>query len=210
MASRRSSSTSTTLKVLGEVCREYGLAGAVQHGASTLPDELFHRFPQVETAEIHLATGFQNALYEHPAFPADLHAKIEAFCFENCADERKDGETDTQFVYKTRKKALGTFKRELWDLETKDEIIASQQAKMKFLFEQLGIPGNKATRGPLRDGTRAPQAAAGQPQGLAPHGVSADRGWHAAIAPLAPPRRPAATSPGLAGVPAIVVPAHVR
>jgi hypothetical protein len=133
-----------TLKVLGEVCREYGLAGAVQHGASTLPDELFHRFPQVETAEIHLATGFQNALYEHPAFPADLYAKIEAFCFENCADERKDGETDTQFVYKTRKKALGTFKRELWDLATKDEIIASQQAKMKFLFEQLGIPGNKA------------------------------------------------------------------
>ena len=133
-----------TLKVLGEVCREYGLAGAVQHGASTLPDELFHRFPQVETAEIHLATGFQNALYEHPAFPAELHAQIEAFCFENCADERKDGETDSQFVYKTRKKALGTFKRQLWDLETKDEIIASQQAKMKFLFEQLGIPGNKA------------------------------------------------------------------
>jgi fructose/tagatose bisphosphate aldolase len=133
-----------TLKVLGEVCREYGLAGAVQHGASTLPDELFHRFPQVETAEIHLATGFQNALYEHPAFPAELYAEVEAFCFANCADERKDGETDTQFVYKTRKKALGTFKRELWDLATKDEIIASQQAKMRFLFEQLGITGNKA------------------------------------------------------------------
>jgi fructose/tagatose bisphosphate aldolase len=133
-----------TLKVLGEVCREYGLAGAVQHGASTLPDELFHRFPQVETAEIHLATGFQNSLYEHPAFPAELYSKIEAFCFENCADERKDGETDTQFVYKTRKKALGTFKRELWELATKDEVIASQQAKMKFLFEQLAIPGNRA------------------------------------------------------------------
>ena len=57
------------LRELGVVAREYGLAGAVQHGASTLPDELFHRFPAVETAEIHLATGFQNALYEHPAFP---------------------------------------------------------------------------------------------------------------------------------------------
>jgi fructose/tagatose bisphosphate aldolase len=133
-----------TLKVLGEVAREYGLAGAVQHGASTLPDELFHRFPQVETAEIHLATGFQNALYEHEAFPAELYAQVERFCFEQCADERKDGETDTQFVYKTRKKALGTFKRELWDLETKDQIIASQQAKMAYLFEQLGIAGNKA------------------------------------------------------------------
>jgi hypothetical protein len=133
-----------TLRLLGEVAREHGLAGAVQHGASTLPDELFHRFPQVETAEIHLATGFQNALYEHEAFPADLHAEIEAFCHANCADERKDGETDTQFVYKTRKKALGQFKRELWDLATKDEIIASQQAKMTYLFEQLGITGNRA------------------------------------------------------------------
>ena len=61
-----------TLERLGAVARSYGLAGAVQHGASTLPDELFHRFPQVETAEIHLATGFQNLLYEHPAFPAEL------------------------------------------------------------------------------------------------------------------------------------------
>jgi fructose/tagatose bisphosphate aldolase len=132
-----------TLKVLGELAREYGLAGAVQHGASTLPDELFHRFPQVDTAEIHLATGFQNALYEHEAFPAELYAEIERFCFEDCADERKDGETDTQFVYKTRKKALGQFKRRLWELETKDEIIASQQAKMAFLFDQLGIKGNR-------------------------------------------------------------------
>jgi fructose/tagatose bisphosphate aldolase len=133
-----------TLRVLGEVAREHGLAGAVQHGASTLPDELFHRFPQVETAEIHLATGFQNALYEHEAFPAELYAEIERFCFANCADERKDGETDTQFVYKTRKKALGQFKRQLWDLESKDTIIASQQAKMRYLFEQLGVAGNRA------------------------------------------------------------------
>ena len=34
------------LRDLGVVAREYGLAGAVQHGASTLPDELFHRFPR--------------------------------------------------------------------------------------------------------------------------------------------------------------------
>ena len=115
------------LRVLGEVGRaDYGIAGAVQHGASTLPDELFHRFPGVETAEIHLATGFQNALYEHPAFPAELHAEIEAWCFANAADERKAGQTDTQFVYTTRKKAIGPFKRQLWELATKDEILAAR------------------------------------------------------------------------------------
>jgi fructose/tagatose bisphosphate aldolase len=127
---------------LGEVARESGLAGAVQHGASTLPDELFHRFPAVETAEIHLATGFQNTLYEHPAFPADLHRAIHEWCFENTADERKDGQTDEQFVYTTRKKAIGPFKRELWDLSTKDEILAAQSRKMAFLFTELGVNGS--------------------------------------------------------------------
>lgn len=132
------------LRVLGEVARrEYGLAGCVQHGASTLPDVLFHRFPQVETAEIHLATGFQNALYEHPAFPGELHERIERWCFENALDERKPDQTDQQFVYTTRKKAIGPFKRELWDLSTRDEILAAQYRKFAFLYTELGVNGSR-------------------------------------------------------------------
>jgi fructose/tagatose bisphosphate aldolase len=133
-----------TLERLSAVAREHGLAGAVQHGASTLPDELFNRFPQVETAEIHLATGFQNLLYEHPAFPAELRHEMESWCFGNTADERKSGETDDQFLYKTRKKALGPFKRRLWELATKDQILADQEAKFRFLFEQLGVSGSRS------------------------------------------------------------------
>jgi fructose/tagatose bisphosphate aldolase len=132
------------LRELGVVARDYGLAGAVQHGASTLPDELFHRFPAVETAEIHLATGFQNALYEHPAFPAELHREIEAWCFANAADERKPGQTDQQFVYTTRKKALGPFKRRLWELEAKDEILAAQRRKIAYLFTELRVNDSRA------------------------------------------------------------------
>ena len=131
------------LRRLGEIARQHGLAGAVQHGASTLPDELFHRFPAVETAEIHLATGFQNALYEHPAFPAELHKKIEAWVFENALDERKPDQTDEQFVYTSRKKAIGPFKRELWELPTKDEILAAQRRKIAFLFTELGVNGSR-------------------------------------------------------------------
>ncbi len=129
---------------LGEMARSYGLAGAVQHGASTLPDELFHRFREVETAEIHLATGFQNLLYEHPAFPAELHREIEAWCFASALDERKPDQTDQQFVYLTRKKALGPSKRQLWDLRTKDEILAAQADKMRFLFHELGVVGSRS------------------------------------------------------------------
>src|SRR5262245_47118592 len=129
---------------LGKIARdEYGLAGTVQHGASTLPDEDFHIFRDVETAEIHLATGFQNALYEHPAFPASLHAAIGDWCFANALDERKPDQTDQQFVYTTRKKAIGPFKRELWDLESKDEILADQAKKIAFLCHELGVHGTR-------------------------------------------------------------------
>ena len=134
-----------TLERLGVVARQYGLAGAVQHGASTLPDELFHRFPAVETAEIHLATGFQNILYEHPAFPADLLAEIHAWCDATCAEERTPGQDEAQFLYKTRKKALGPFKRRLWELPGRDAILATQEAKIGFLMEQLKVPGTAET-----------------------------------------------------------------
>jgi fructose/tagatose bisphosphate aldolase len=130
------------LRNLGEIARARGLAGAVQHGASTLPDELYHRFPAVETAEIHLATGFQNALYEHPAFPASLMAEIYAWCEANAADERKPGQTDEQFLYTTRKKAIGPFKERLWDLDTRGEILAAQGTKLGFLFTELRVNGS--------------------------------------------------------------------
>ncbi len=130
------------LRDLGAVCRaEYGIAGAVQHGASTLPESLFHMFPTMDTAEIHLATGFQNAVYDHPAFPPDLRAEIEAWLVENAADERKPGQTDSQFLYTTRKKAIGPFKRRTWSLATKGEILATQAQKLAFLFDQLKVTG---------------------------------------------------------------------
>ena len=133
-----------TIRRLSAVCREHGLAGAVQHGASTLPDELFHRFPEVETAEIHLATGFQNTLYDHPAAPKALLDEVEVWVHANAMDERKEGETEQQFVYKTRKKALGPLKRRLWELETKDEILATQAQKLELLYHELRVHDTRA------------------------------------------------------------------
>ncbi len=118
------------LRELGEVAREYGLAGAVQHGASTLPDELFHRFPAVETAEIHLATGLPERALRASGLPGGApRARSRRGATRNAADERKAGQTDQQFVYTTRKKAIGPFKRQLWELATKDEILADQGAR---------------------------------------------------------------------------------
>lgn len=122
---------------------EYGLAGCVQHGASTLPEEAFDRFPGTGTGEIHLATGFQNMIYDHPAFPADLKAAIYAHLDEACADEKKPNQTPEQFYYKTRKKGFGPFKRELWNLDAAvmGPILSSLEERFRFLMEKLAVAG---------------------------------------------------------------------
>jgi fructose/tagatose bisphosphate aldolase len=135
------------LRQVTEICRdEYHVAGSVQHGASTLPEEVFNQFPESEAVEIHLATGFQNMILDAPSLPADMRQDIRQFCFDNCADERKSGETDEQFIYKSRKKALGPFKHRLWHLpeSAKQPIIAALEAKFEFLMDKLGVFGSKA------------------------------------------------------------------
>jgi fructose/tagatose bisphosphate aldolase len=130
-----------TLKTLSEIARkEYGLAGAVQHGASTLPPEAFNKFAECETAEVHLATEFQNMIYESEHFPADLKKRIYEWLRVNAASEAKKGETEEQFLYKTRKKALGQFKKEIMGLpqETRDAIAVEIEDRFDFLFRQLG------------------------------------------------------------------------
>ncbi len=131
-----------TLRTLSEIARrEYGMAGAVQHGASTLPDEMFHLFPEVGCCEIHLATGFQNLIYDHPALPESFRQEIYAFLKKNFAHEWKEGWSEAQFIYKTRKKGFGPFKKKWWDLdpEIKEKITASLAQKISFLFEKLKV-----------------------------------------------------------------------
>jgi fructose/tagatose bisphosphate aldolase len=135
-----------TLKTLSDTARKkYGLAGAVQHGASTLPPEAFHKFAECETAEVHLATEFQNMIYESKHFPADLKKTIYEWLKVNAANEAKPGETDEQFLYKTRKKAFGPFKKEILGLpqKTRDTIADEIQDKFDFLFKQLNAVNNK-------------------------------------------------------------------
>jgi fructose/tagatose bisphosphate aldolase len=134
------------LRETTHICRkEYGMAGAVQHGASTLPESVFNKFPEAEAVEIHLATGFQNMILDAPTLPQEIKDGIRDFCFENCLDERKPGQTDEQFVYTSRKKALGPFKRRMWEMDDahKGPIIDELEAKFEFLMEKLGVFGTK-------------------------------------------------------------------
>ncbi|MBI3447838.1 MAG: class II fructose-bisphosphate aldolase [Acidobacteria bacterium] len=127
--------------------REYGMAGSVQHGASTLPAEAFGKFPEAGAAEVHLATEFQNILFDHPALPKELRAEMYAWCGVHCADERKAGMTDEQFNYKARKRTWGPFKAQLWGLPSsiREAMRATLEAKFEFLFKQLRVDGGAAT-----------------------------------------------------------------
>ncbi len=134
------------LEKLSRVSREdYGLAGAVQHGASTLPDEAFHHFPRTETCEVHLATGFQNIIYDSNVFPDTLRQEVYSFLRDHFADERKEGQTDEQFVYKMRKKGFGPFKKQIWSLpsEIRESIDRELEEKFSFLFEKLNAGNTK-------------------------------------------------------------------
>jgi fructose/tagatose bisphosphate aldolase len=137
-----------TLEELSRVAREeYELAGAVQHGASTLPPEAFDAFPRVGACEIHLATDFQNMIYEHAQFPGDLKAEMYAWLREHAAEERKPKDTEEQFIYKARKKAIGPFKRRMWSLDdaARQAIGRALEERFAFLMKQLKIGGTAAT-----------------------------------------------------------------
>ena len=132
-----------TLKHLSAVSKEYGMGGAVQHGASTLPEEAFTRFAEANALEVHLATGFQNIFYDE--LPSDLLEEIFAYLREFHGNERKEGQTDDQFYYKTRKRAIGPFKQAFWDLpeSTIHTIEKKWEAQFKLLFERLNTSGTR-------------------------------------------------------------------
>lgn len=122
---------------------EYGYAGAVQHGASTLPEKAFGKFVEAEACEVHLATNFQNMLFDR--LPDELRDEVYAYLDEKHSDERKADQTDEQFYYKTRKRGIGPFKAQMWAMDTavKTEICDAWEAQFDQLFDSLSIAGSK-------------------------------------------------------------------
>jgi fructose/tagatose bisphosphate aldolase len=135
------------LKNITKVAQEkYQVGGTVQHGASTLPDKYFNQFVKFEALEVHLATGFQNMIMDHPTLPKELLQQMYEHIDKNNSDERKEKHTDEQFHYKLRKKAIGPFKQQLWDLpeETRAKIRASLAGRFTFFFKELNVVQTQA------------------------------------------------------------------
>ena len=136
-----------TLKELSGIGRaEYGLGGAVQHGASTLPEDAFHKFVEYEAVEVHLATSFMTMFYDNA--PEALRGEMYAWLDKNSAADRKPGMTDEQFYYKARKNAIGPFKRQMYALAPADRqrITSAWEAQFGKLFELLGAANTRPIR----------------------------------------------------------------
>lgn len=133
-----------TLQRLSKVARQdYGMGGAVQHGASTLPEDAFGKFVETETCEIHLATNFMNMFFNR--IPEKLREEMYGYLREKNASEHKSDMTDEQFYYKVRKNAVGPFKAQSWalPLSVKEEIGKDWESQFRKLFNLLGIPGTR-------------------------------------------------------------------
>ncbi len=133
-----------TLHELSIEARQHGMGGAVQHGASTLPEAAFGTFVESEAIEVHLATAFQTMLFDQ--LPDDFNKEVNAWLFKNALDERKPKDTDEQFLYKTRKKAIGPFKKQMWHL-SEDERAKVRHAlteRFELLFRRLGVGDTRA------------------------------------------------------------------
>jgi len=103
---------------LSEKTKEYGLAGVVQHGASTLSEDQFKKFPGAGAVEIHLATEFQNIIFDSDYLSQELKEKVT-------------------------KKTLGNFKKEIWNIPQKniDKICQELEEKFVFFFRALNVSG---------------------------------------------------------------------
>ena len=133
-----------TLEKLSKLAREeYGMGGAVQHGASTLPDEMFDLFPKKGTLEVHLATGFQNIFFDSVNFPKPLLEKINKGIEDKYPGDRKKDESDVQFYYRNRKRSFGDFKQEIWDIPQPimDKICGEIEDRFSFFFKKLNVVG---------------------------------------------------------------------
>ncbi len=134
----------SVLHDIGFVARKkYGLGGAVQHGASTLAIEHFSKFVEAQTLEIHLATAFQNIVFEN--MPQELRVEMYKWLEDSQKASWQEGWSKEQFIYKARKKALGFFKEKLWRLTDEEKRPTLQKLRENFtaIFENLGVFNTK-------------------------------------------------------------------
>ena len=131
----------SVIEKLAKVSQSLGMGGVVQHGASTLPENMFGKFPESGAIEIHLSTGWQNMIMDHPDFPTELKTEMYKWLDINKKELRKSEETDIQFYYRTRKYVWGEFRKKLEQVsqDFKTKITNEMKDRCIKLFRELKV-----------------------------------------------------------------------
>ncbi len=84
-------------------------------------------------------------VYDSKNFPYKMREKFYEWLRQNLASEKNEGQTEEQFLYKTRKKALGPFKKDILGLseDIKAKITDEVESKFEFLFDKLKIANTR-------------------------------------------------------------------
>ena len=132
------------LKEISVACRKHGLGGAVQHGASTLPESSFTEFPANEAVEIHLATQFQRMVFDHEKFP--YKGDLVEWVKREQPKEWKAEQTEAQNIEKSIKRTWAPFKEQVWGMssDTKAEIVSDLEEKFRTLMGLLNAKGTRS------------------------------------------------------------------
>ena len=83
---------------------------------SDLPLPLTHAAVVSALVALALTTLLYGDAVSLPLFSDDLRQEMYAYLREKHRAERKPDQTEAQFIYSTRKRALGPFKRQVSDL----------------------------------------------------------------------------------------------
>jgi fructose/tagatose bisphosphate aldolase len=123
---------------ISAAARRRGLAGTVQHGASTLPEEMLAEFPATGCIEIHLATEFQRTVFNHPKLPAEIRRKQDAWLAER-------GHAAPQARERQIKHTWGALKREFAGIpqDARDAIAADLERRYGAVMGRLGVAGTR-------------------------------------------------------------------
>ncbi|HEX3157182.1 MAG TPA: aldolase [Gemmatimonadaceae bacterium] len=128
------------LAALSRLARmEYGLAGTVHYASAGLPAGALAEFARADVAQVHLGARFQQLLLD--ALPGELSAAMEAWAIEHAPGLRQPGESMADAVERARWKALGPFKRAIWELPAAygDALGTTYERLLEPLFVALGV-----------------------------------------------------------------------
>ncbi|MBI3655706.1 MAG: hypothetical protein HY232_04705 [Acidobacteria bacterium] len=124
---------------------DFGLAGAVQQVSADWPLDIYDRFVNTDTAEIHLSDVVQDIVLEGLHLHSSLHAEMDRFLKRECANQWSDGMTEAAFLHRMRGRAWKAFKQPLWELSRAPrlEISALLESRIQIIFEKLGLSNTR-------------------------------------------------------------------